>query len=247
MKIAVVSSLALLLCLAGGPPAAAAVVLEGTRIIHDAGKGRDVTLKSVNAGERPALTQAWIDIGDSHARPEDVRTPFRMTPSAPRLLQPQEGQAWRITFAPRPSDAPLPQDRESLFYFNLLDIPPKPADTGSGNLLQFAVRTRIKLFHRPQGLAGKAQDAAAALIWQPQGQTLRVDNPTAYHVSLSGLQLPDGTHLDMDMIAPGTHLIVPLSSGTAMPASIVFTWLDDYGAARETTVILKAPAGPAAS
>lgn len=44
------------------------------------------------------------------------------------------------------------RDRESVFYLNVLDIPPRPefgekkADAGNVNYLQLAVRSRIKLF-----------------------------------------------------------------------------------------------------
>ena len=216
----------------------AAVVLEGTRIVQDAGRSRDVTIRSTNAGDQPALTQVWIDDGDSHARPETVRTPFRMTPAEPRLLKPHEGQAWRITYAPRPSDPPLPADRESLFYFNLLDIPPKPTDAQDGNLLQFAVRSRIKLFHRPAGLRGSVQDAAASLRWQLRDHALHVENPSAYHVTLTTLTLADGTALEADMIAPYATQVIALPS--ALPASdtLGFTWLDDYGAARSAEAVI---------
>lgn len=246
MKITAACCVGMLLSVLACQTAAAAVVLEGTRIVHDAGKGRDVTLKAVNSGERVALTQAWIDAGDSHARPEDVRTPFRITPSAPRLLQPQEGQAWRITYAPRPSDAPLPQDRESLFYFNLLDIPPKPTDAQRGNLLQFAVRTRIKLFHRPAGLKGRAEEAPATLTWALHGREIRIANPSAYHVNLSTLTLPDGTALDLDMVPPGAHRAVPLPAEAVIPAVLTYTWLDDYGATRSGNAAIDGTLSPAA-
>lgn len=214
-------------------PASAAVTLQGTRIIHDARQGRDVTLKASNVGEQPAMTQVWIDDGDSQARPENVRTPFRLTPAEPRLLQPHQGQAYRITYAPRPSEAALPTDRESVFYFNLLDIPPKPSDAAGKNLLQFAVRTRIKLFHRPAGLPGTARDAAATLIWTPADNALDVRNPSAYHVTLSTLTLADGSKVDVDMIAPGQRVRLPLPTGTPMPTKVSFQWLDDYGTPRD--------------
>lgn len=214
-------------------PAPAAVTLQGTRVIHDLSTGRDVTVKASNVGELPALTQVWIDDGDSQSRPENVRTPFRLTPAEPRLLQPKQGQAYRITYAPRPSDEPLPPDRESVFYFNLLDIPPKPADAAGRNLLQFAVRTRVKLFHRPAGLPGNARDAAGQLQWRAQAGCLQVSNPSAYHVTLSTLSLPDGSELDVDMIAPGAQVNLPLPAGSAMPASVTFQWLDDYGTPRD--------------
>ncbi|MGE8236394.1 MAG: molecular chaperone [Stenotrophomonas indicatrix] len=220
-------------------PASAAVTLQGTRIVHDVSKGRDVTVKASNTGERPAMTQVWIDDGDSTARPENVRTPFRLTPAEPRLLQAQQGQAYRITYAPRPSETPLPTDRESVFYFNLLDIPPKPADAAGKNLLQFAVRTRVKLFHRPAGLPGNARDAAGQLQWRAQAGGLQVRNPSAYHVTLSTLSLPDGRKLDVDMIAPGAQVNLPLPAGAAVPATLKFQWLDDYGTPRdaEATVV----------
>lgn len=211
----------------------AAVTLQGTRIVHDASKGRDVTVKASNIGELPAMTQVWIDAGDSHARPEDVRTPFRLTPAEPRLMQAHQGQAYRITYAPRPSEAPLPTDRESVFYFNLLDIPPKPTDAAGKNLLQFAVRTRVKLFYRPVGLPGSARDAAAQLQWRAEDGALQVNNPSAYHVTLSTLKLADGRSVDVDMIAPGQSARFALPQGAATPASVTFTWLDDYGAPRD--------------
>ncbi|RTQ92008.1 MULTISPECIES: fimbrial biogenesis chaperone [Stenotrophomonas] len=214
-------------------PAQAAVTLQGTRIVHDASKSRDVTVKASNVGERPAMTQIWIDAGDSHARPENVRTPFRLTPSEPRLLQAKQGQAYRITYAPRPSEPPLPTDRESVFYFNLLDIPPKPANAGDKNLLQFAVRTRVKLFHRPAGLPGQARDAPGQLQWRVTSGALQVSNPTAYHVTLASLTLPDGSRVPADMIAPGAQVRLPLPAGASMPTSLTFQWLDDYGTTRD--------------
>ncbi|AWH52257.1 molecular chaperone [Stenotrophomonas sp. ESTM1D_MKCIP4_1] len=214
-------------------PAHAAVTLQGTRIVHDAGKGRDVTVQASNRGEQAAMVQVWIDNGDSAARPEHVRTPFRLTPAEPRLLQAHQGQAFRITYAPRPGEAPLPADRESVFYFNLLDIPPKPRDAADKNLLQFAVRTRVKLFHRPAGLPGSARDAAGQLQWRARAGSLQVSNPSAYHVTLSTLSLPDGSKVDVDMIAPGAQVNLPLPAGTALPATLKFQWLDDYGSPRD--------------
>ncbi|WP_353101565.1 fimbrial biogenesis chaperone [Stenotrophomonas lactitubi] len=214
-------------------PASAAVTLQGTRIVHDAAKGRDVTVKATNTGEQAAMVQIWIDDGDSHARPENVRTPFRLTPADPRLLQAHQGQAYRITYAPRPTEAPLPTDRESVFYFNLLDIPPKPSDANGKNLLQFAVRTRVKLFHRPAGLPGHARDAAAQLQWRAVGGALQVTNASAYHVTVSTLTLPDGRKVEADMIAPGAQVQLSLPAGAVMPAAVSFQWLDDYGTPRD--------------
>jgi len=241
MKIRAMTWTTALLAGALALPASAAVTLQGTRIVHDAAQGRDVTVKATNGGEQAAMVQVWIDDGDSHARPENVRTPFRLTPAEPRLLQAHQGQAYRVTYAPRPSEQPLPTDRESVFYFNLLDIPPKPSDAAGKNLLQFAVRTRVKLFHRPAGLPGSAREAAGQLQWRAEGNALQVSNPSAYHVTLSTLTLPDGRTLEVDMIAPGGQAVLPLPAGAAVPATVAFQWLDDYGTPRDAEAKVAAP------
>lgn len=227
----------LLLAAMLSPPASApaAVTLQGTRIVHDASKGRDVTVRANNTGDEKALAQVWIDTGDDRARPEDVRVPFHLTPAAPRLLQPHQGQAYRITYAPRPSDPALPGDRESVFYFNLLDIPPKPTDATEKNLLQFAVRTRIKLFFRPEGLTGEAADAAAALQWSAAHDAVVLHNPTPYHVTLRRVATLDGEELATDMVPPFGTLRMPLPSRVPVPSRVTYSWLDDYGASRDAT------------
>lgn len=229
------------------PSASAAVTIQGTRVIHDAARGQYTTVRTSNGGDSPALIQVWIDDGDGSARPEDMHTPFRLTPAEPRLLQPDQGQAYRITYAPRPSDPPLPEDRESLFYFNLLDIPPKPAHADGKNLLQFAVRTRIKLFHRPAGLPGSARDAADSLVWTSiNSNTLEVLNPSAYHVTIGRLLLDDRHSVHVDMLAPGQRVTVALPKGIAVPASAAFQWLDDYGTPRDAkATITSRVSGPA--
>ncbi|MEG2805168.1 fimbria/pilus periplasmic chaperone [Stenotrophomonas sp.] len=223
----------LLLALASiGPtaPASAAVTLQGTRVIYEGGKGA-VTVNASNRGERVALAQVWLDDGDASAKAGSQKLPFVLTPTT-RRIDVGHSQAFRLTYAPM-AGAALPGDRESLLYFNLLDIPPKPENVEGRNLLQFAVRTRVKLFYRPAGLAGHARDAAGALEWRAAGDALLVSNPTAYHVTLSSLALPNGHRPEVDMIAPGEQIRVPLPPSMAVPSSLRFQWLDDYGTARD--------------
>ncbi|WP_313139808.1 fimbria/pilus periplasmic chaperone [Stenotrophomonas sp.] len=220
----------LVLLLAAAAPASAAVTLQGTRVVYDGSKGA-VTITASNRGEKVALAQVWLDDGDIHAKAGSQRVPFVVTPTT-RRIEAGRSQAYRLTYAPM-AGAALPQQRESLLYFNLLDIPPKPEDTEGRNLLQFAMRTRVKLFYRPAGLPGHARDAAGALQWSRDGNALQVHNPSAYHVTFSRVTLPDGRTVDADMVAPGEQLRVPLPQGAAMPTSVTFLWLDDYGTPRE--------------
>ncbi|MNI99027.1 hypothetical protein D3C73_1580020 [compost metagenome] len=52
-------------------------------------------------------------------------------------------------------------------------------------------------------------------------------------MTLSALTLADGRGVDVDMIAPGTQVRYALPEGAAMPTTVAFKWLDDYGTPRE--------------
>jgi len=214
--------------------ASAAVTLQGTRIVFD-GSRNATTITAANQGERPALTQAWVDDGDINARAGSQKLPFVLTPTV-RRLEAGARQNYRLTYAPA-AGAPLPDDRESVLYFNLLDIPPKPENTEGQSFLQFAVRTRVKLFYRPKGLRGSPADAAAGLAWavvrRNDGPALEVHNPSVFHVSFNDITLPGGETVTADMIAPGKRETIALPAGVPLPSSLTFTWLDDYGAIRE--------------
>lgn len=88
--------------------------------------------------------------------------------------------------------SPLPQDRESLYWFNLLEIPPQPDAKNNENYLQFAVRSRLKFFFRPAGLKADPAKVAEQLQWHLESSSepvLAVHNPTPYHVTLSSVRL----------------------------------------------------------
>ena len=93
--------------------------------------------------------QSWIDTGDMNSQPNSAKAPFIILPPVARVDGGQS-QALRIMY----SGAPLAADRESLYWLNVLDIPPELSGTEGKNYLQFAVRSRLKLFFRPKGLKG---------------------------------------------------------------------------------------------
>lgn len=124
----------------------AALNLMRTRVIYEG--VTEASLMVRNDGSEPSLLQAWVDGGNEQQGPADVSTPFLVVPPMMRLGS-QRGQVLRILGADLSG---LPQDRESLFWLNVLGLPPK-AQASQGSV-QLAYRTRIKLFYRPSGLAG---------------------------------------------------------------------------------------------
>lgn len=157
---AIASAVVLSASLAFSAPTLADVVISGTRVIYNQ-SASEVMVKMNNAGERPLLAQVWVDDGRSDVNPQEMNAPFIVTPPVSRLNA-KTGQTVRIAW----NGKPLPQDRESLFWFNVLEAPPKAKAAPGESQLQVALRTRIKLFFRPEGLKGNAGDAIKLLKWQ---------------------------------------------------------------------------------
>jgi fimbrial chaperone protein/chaperone protein EcpD len=211
--------------------AQASVVIAGTRVVYNA-KEREVTVRLSNEGQLPALTQVWLDNGDASASPSSVSVPFTVTPPVARI-DPAKGQTLRIFY----TGEALPSDRESVFWLNVLEVPPTAREDGI-NKLQLAFRTRIKLFYRPAGLAGSAQDAPAKVEWRlvRKGGSASVEarNPTPFHVSLASLEVAGtGSPAKFEqggMVGPGETREFPLT-GEVPAASLTLRYqaINDFG------------------
>jgi P pilus assembly chaperone PapD len=218
------------------PVAHANVVIAGTRVVFPAEDG-EVTVRLTNDNIHPALIEAWVDSGDEHSTPDKVNTPFLITPPLFRM-EAHKDQSLRIIATP----APLPSDRESLFWLNVLEIPPKPtgAEMQGKNTLQFAIRSRLKLFYRPAHLPGDVQKAPEQVTWKAvasgSNYALEVRNPTPYHITFVQLSLDvDGKHYTADngMVDPLGTLRLTVKGLTHAPAAgtaVAYDIINDFGA-----------------
>lgn len=209
--------------------------VDATRVVYEEGKPTASSVRIHNVGKLPSLIQAWLDNGDSSQPLEQLRTPLLVTPPMFRL----DEQGKRDIQIRAANTSALPKDRESLLWLNILDIPAR--QTGSEQqTLEFAMRWRLKVFHRPAGLAGAADEAPSALMWKlqvdSQGRSsLQATNPTPYFVSLAQLTLGE-QQVDLDA---STAQIPPLGSWSqALPAGysgrkadarLEIIWIDGKG------------------
>jgi chaperone protein EcpD len=207
-------------------PSQAGVVLNNTRLVFDGSK-KEASLTVSNPTTQNYAIQAWVNT----AQDDDTQvSPFMATPPLFRLDSRKE-QGVRIL----DTGAALPADRESLFYFNVQEIP--AASSGEANVLKVALRTRIKLFYRPAGLNGSAALAGQQLQWslmQHAGQrALQVSNPTPFHVSFIGIKVTNGEREHEIqaplMVAPFATRAYPLDSPLWQPHSVVFSTINDHG------------------
>lgn len=216
-------------------PASANVVIGGTRLVYPANE-REITVKLSNGGDEPALVQAWVDSGNPDSRADQADAPFLLMPPVARI-SPQRSQTLRMTY----THDPLPQDVESVFWLNVLDVPPLPKNAES-NFMQVAYRSRIKVFYRPEGLKGYAEDTPAAITWtlvaKDKGFALRGTNPTVFSASYNKTQLLVGgkTYSSKGGMIPARGTFeFPLEGLQSHPqggATVSYEWLNDYGTAK---------------
>lgn len=161
-------------------PAWGSVVISGTRVIYPATE-REVTVMMENKGSMPVLIQSWVDNGDPTSTPDTATAPFVLTPPINRVNA-GKGQTLRIRY----TGEVLPQDKESIFYLNVLEIPPTvKGELAEKNMLSMAFRSRLKLFYRPQKLIKNASEAPEKVVWKRQGNKVTAHNATPYHVTVA--------------------------------------------------------------
>jgi len=226
--------LLLLACLLN-TPAFASVVLTGTRIIYPAALSGK-TLQFSNDDEHPWLVQAWLDAGDEASTPEtlDDSIPFVLNPPIFRM-NPKSGQAVRLMFT---EGQTLPNDRESVFYFNFTQIPALGEEERDANLLVLTLKNRLKVFYRPRRLRqpdlGKM---ACELRFHLNEHDVDVENPAAFHAVIRSAELhADGQSVPLasgEMLAPFSRQRLPLAEAVTAPsdaAQLRVTLVNDYGA-----------------
>ncbi|AGV11811.1 TPA: fimbria/pilus periplasmic chaperone [Haemophilus influenzae] len=222
---------AILSCLFATFSAQASVIILGTRLIYP-GNQSSLNVQLNNQDSSPALVQSWIE----DKQGSQAQVPFIITPPVTRV-EGNQGQTLRITFT---GTQALPQDRESLYYFNLLDIPPKPSKAylkDNPNYLQFSVRSRLKLFYRPSNLPYPPAEAYKKVTWLAKGGKLWADNPTPYYLTFTQATVGGKSAPEAVMVAPfsqGEFDVKGVNNGQKVKWSLI----NDYGGdvAGESTI-----------
>jgi len=199
-----------LLLLTLGMQAHAGFTISGTRVIYHEAQGEATVHLQHITGNSPVLLQTWLDDGTPKARPGTQNLPFILTPAVVRV-DPGQAQVVRIL---RLHDD-LPQDRESLLFFNALEIPISASaqrtvqdDENGENHLQLAMQARMKFFYRPRKFKISPLQAPDLLTFALKESTghdalhLHIHNPTPYHLTLPNLALRrDGAATDTPALA----------------------------------------------
>ncbi|EKM0361807.1 fimbria/pilus periplasmic chaperone [Cronobacter turicensis] len=204
----------------------AAIALDRTRVVYNGGE-KSISLNVSNENKNlPYLAQAWIE----DAQGNKITSPLSVLPPVQRI---EAGAKSQVKVQASPAMASLPQDKETLFYFNLREIPPR---SNKPNTLQIALQTRIKLFYRPAAIALNKTEAATGdwvekVTLSHQGDKFVVNNPTPYFLTIvEGAPGVKGKPVAFEPV-----MVSPKGSATIeAPASLfgsspVLTYVNDYG------------------
>lgn len=200
--------------------AGAAIALDRTRAIFP-GSEKSISLSITNdSTSMPYLAQGWIE--DEHGK--KISGPLVVVPPLQRL-EAKGKSMMRINAMP--DAAMLPQDRESIFYFNVREVPPK---SERPNVMQLALHTKIKLFYRPKAiLPEKYSRWDNQLVLHKVNGGYRIENPTPYYMAVIGI-----TAAPKVAVASGFQTVMVPPKSTAMVNSSHYTsphvtTINDFG------------------
>lgn len=201
--------------------AQAAVALDRTRAVFNADQ-KAISLNISNENKNlPYLAQAWLE---DEQQKKMTTGALVMTPPVQRL---EPGAKSMLRISATPLAQQLPQDRESLFYVNLREVPPR---SDKPNVLQIALQSKIKLFYRPKGIIPSANAVwQEKLVLHAESGGYKVENPTPYYITVIGLagskeQSVKGEFKSV-MIAPKSSVKVAVPHYTTP----YLTYINDYG------------------
>lgn len=198
--------------------AQAGVIVGGTRLIYDGNK-KESSLSVSNPDKKAYLVQTWVETTGGAEK-----APFIVTPPLFRLDGGQENLL-RVVRA----GGNLPTDKESLFWMNIKAIPSAEKESDR-NTLQIAIKTRMKLIYRPQGLKGSLEEMADKLTWQRQGNELLVTNPTPFYMNFQKVTVAGKEVKEATFVAPGTTAHFALPAGVNA-GNVSWTLITDFGGA----------------
>lgn len=200
----------------------AAVNLDRTRLIYNAAdKSSAVTLTN-ESKTLPYLAQSWVE--DAQGNKADD-----MLVALPPLQRIEAGEKSQVRVVKGVKADGLPKDRETLFYFNTREVPPK---SEKKNVMQVAIQSRIKLFYRPQAIQriGSSHPEQQVTLRVANNQ-LVIANPTPYYFTALAVKNSLGKNLkevDGETVAPFSEKKITVA-GLRLDERTTLSYINDFG------------------
>lgn len=207
----------------------AAVTIYKTRVVFP-GDEKMVVRNVYNLDTKtPFLVQAWVSDAQDNKL---TGGPLVVLPPVMRIEANGKNQ---LRIQALPGANLLRQDRETLFYLHILEIPPK---SEQANTLQLAQETRMKLFYRPAGLkegvvhGENPQIDNVTITRNADSGITQINNPTPYYLSVSDILKGKGSKpvegFKPVMVSPMDTASI-LISPEQLGKHPVISYINDYG------------------
>ncbi|HCL5251920.1 TPA: molecular chaperone [Salmonella enterica] len=199
----------------------ATVSPDRTRIIFNE-TDKSVTIKLTNQNKAlPYLAQSWIEDKNSQKTREFI-TPL------PPLQRLEPGEQTQVRLMGQPSLKQLPADRESLFFYNVREIPPR---TDQKNVMQLAMQSRLKLFWRPKAIVLKEGQVVPMekVVISRTASGVVIKNGSPYHITVGYIGINGKTLLpgaDGFMVSPFDQASSEIKN---LPTNFQIGYIGDYG------------------
>ena len=208
--------------------ASAVVNAEKTRVVFNSGSIAE-SLSLVNSEKEPVVVQVWTDNGDPTVSPDQVHTPVVINPPVFKM-KPGEIRNIRLLLV---SAGSLPQDRESVYWLNIYQIPPNTETQHKGEKkIVLPLKIRMKVFVRPEKIGELQENDAQKLQFsidrEPGNKTLLIQNPTPWHLTLSSFR-SGKTALPGVMVAPFTSERVEIPADKTLADKVEYDVINDNG------------------
>ncbi|ECK2273998.1 molecular chaperone [Salmonella enterica] len=199
----------------------AALSPDRTRIILNQ-SDKNTSIRLMNQSPAlPYLAQSWIEDKDGKKSRNYIST-------LPPMVRLEPKEQIQVRLMGQPALAQLPTDRESLFYYNVREIPPR---TDQKNVMQIALQSRLKVFWRPKAIEVKEGQANIIDKFEVSrtNDGLSIKNKSPYFITVGYI----GSNGKTLMPDTQSMLIEPLSQGSQkiknLPNDFLIGFVGDYG------------------
>lgn len=176
----------------------------------------------MNQSKNASLIQAWIDDGNTTIAPEKIQVPFILTPPVSRVAG---GSGQQLKIRKMPNN--LPHNKESLFYLNVLDIPPNNPQNAGKNKIKLALQNRIKLLWRPSGIAPVDKKSFSQLNIKKKNNAISINNETANWITITTIKAQNvKVNNESILLPPFSNNDITLKNNHASEYEL--TVVDDY-------------------
>ncbi len=208
--------------------ASAVVNAEKTRVVFNSGSIAE-SLSLVNSEKEPVVVQVWTDNGDPTVSPDKVHTPVVINPPVFKM-KPGEMRNIRLLMV---SAGSLPQDRESLYWLNIYQIPPNTEAQHKGDKrVVLPLKIRMKVFVRPEKVGELKESDALELQFSIREEAgvkkLHIQNPTPWHMTMSSLRSGQ-IELPTLMLKPFSGQCIELPKEKPINGEIEYEVVNDNG------------------